>query len=370
MSISFPRAVDDPRALPELRAALLELAKSDGPWHAAELQKLMMDVVGSPNSVAFDKNGSLVIAGPKGYGPEEMAELQERVLIAIEQADNTLRWYREKLPMAQLIHISPDMTDFISAAADAVPHKLALTLNDAPSPTGLVVFAKPLYGTDAGPERPGEEIRIDGVMWGEAMLPARDVPWYDIRSADLRTASATIGMFRMLDPRHEDELARNFASDRVMWIPLGRTDWPWGDPLDRTPSDYLPNTSPGQWDSMKEDRRLLAALWATLNQKRLVDTWDVFPDKYARKRLERRGHGGREERVRIVHLRRTEYRGVEKVEASGRHVSVRFMVKPHYRRQPYGPGRSLRRIVLVPAHWRGPEGAPVQHAERIWELDK
>ena len=369
MSIYFPRAVDDPRALPELRAALLELATPDGAWHAAETQKLVMDIVGPVNdrTVFIDGRGALNVVGPQGYAPEE---LMQRIAIATQQADNTLRWYREQLPISQLIHISPEMTDFIVAAAEAVPLDMKLTLQDAPAPAGLVVFGKPVYGTDAGPERPGQTVRVDAVCWGQAMLPQRDVPWWDERSADLRIPSATIAMFRMIDPAHDDELAVNYGTDRVMWIPLGRTDWPWGDELNECPSMFLPNANPGQWASMMEDRRLLAALWATLNQKRLVDTWDVFPDKYARKRLERRGHPARDERVTIVHLRRSEYRGFDKTEGTGRHVSVRFMVKPFYRRQPYGPNRSLRRIVLIPAHWRGPEGAPVKHAERIWELDK
>jgi|SRR5262245_50361965 len=364
--IYFPRAVGNPRELPELRAALLSLAAPKGLWHSAEIEKLVMDIAGGPKEVIRGEH-DLTIVSPEGLTESEM---RRRLTMAVEQADNTVRWYREKLPAAQMIHVTPEMTDFIVAAAEAVPDDLRLSLEDAPSPSGLVVFAKPVIGTDAGPEFPGGEVRVDAVMWGEALLPPRDVKWYDERSKDLRVPSATIGMFRMLAPEHTDTLALRMEMDTVVWLPLGRTDWPWGDRLDEQPAEHLPNANPTQWASMMEDRRLLAALWAVINQKRLIDTWDVWPTPHARKRLEKMGQGGRDERVRIVHLRRSEYRGVERVEGTGRHVSVRFPVRPFYRRQPYGPNRSLRRIVLIPAHWRGPDGAPIVHAERIWEVDR
>lgn len=50
----------------------------------------------------------------------------------------------------------------------------------------------------------------------------------------------------------------------------------------------------------------------------------------------------------------------EASEPTGRHVNVRYEVREHTRNQPYGPGRSLRRLIQVAAHVRGPEGAPFQ----------
>ena len=365
---SYPAAVSNPRELPELRAALVETACTQGPWHAAETQKLLMDITGPEHVADLDAQGRMIVYGPEGHTSDELARLID---MAVWQANNTVRWYRETLPAAQLIHITPEMTDFIVAAADAVPPDLTLTMDDAPAPAGLVVFGKPVMGTDAGPERGGDPVRVDAVLWGEAMLPNRDVPWYDPRSSDLRTACATLAMFRMVDPfNHTDELARSFARDRILWIPLGRTDWPWGDRLDVKPTVHLTNENPAQWGSMMEDRRLMAALWAVLNQKRLITSYQLLPNSHVRKRLARTGQKPRDESVQIVHLRRTEAQTLRHTDEEGRHVSVRFMVRPHYRRQAWGPGRSLRKLVLVPAHWRGPEDAPVSHAERIWEVDR
>ena len=364
--VRYPRAVGNPRELPELRAALMDTARSGGPWSEAELQKLLMSLPGPGSSFRYEGR-SMIVEGPEGFGP---AEMQRRIEMAVGQADNTVRWYRERLPEAQLIHVTPEMTDFICAAAEGVPPNLTLSIDDAPAVTALVVFGRPVMGTDAGPERPGEEVRVDGILWGPVSLPARDVPWYDERSSDLRIHGVSVAMFRMIAPEHLDTLAAGFELLEPMWVPLGRTDWPWGDELAMKPSEFLPNPSPAQWDSMQEDRRLLASIWAVVNQKRLVNSHEVYPYPQTSKRLARAGHGGRDERVQIIHLRRSEAVTAERPEPTGRHVSVRFPVRPFWRRQPYGPNRSKRRLVLIPAHWRGPEGAPITHAERIWEVDR
>ena len=364
MTAYFPRATDQPRALPELRAALIEMARPESVWVRAEVQKLISSIADGMHRVV-EPDGSTVMYSPEGLAPEEM---QRRFDLAIEQAANTIRWYWERLPEAQLIHVSPMMTDFITAAAESVPAGMTLTPEDAPTPTGLVVFGRPVYGTDAGPDNPGQPVRVDGIMWGNVHLPPRDIPWYDPRWVEQNLKGVSVAMFRMIEPGQDDVLGIDVQ--RTIWVPLGRTDWPWGDRMDEKPSDFLPNASDEQWVSMQEDRRLLAALWGVINQKRLVESFDVMPDRGLRRRLARAGHGGRDEKVRIVHLRRTEYSMLDRTEETGRHVKVRFPVRPFYRRQPYGPGRSLRRIVLVPAHWRGPDDAPITHAERVWSVDR
>lgn len=360
----FPRAVGDPREMPELRAALMEMARPNGTWVHAEMEKMLMSIAG-PAHVRHEGN-ALVAEAPVGISPHEM---MRRVEIAEAQSNNTVRWYNEQLPKAQMIHVTEEMTDFIVAASESVPSGMTLTMDDAPSPGGLVVFARPVMGTDAGPERTGNEVRVDGILWAPVSLPTRDVAWYDERAGELLIHGVSIASFRMLAPEQDDVIAQQLGIRDVMWIPLGRSDWPWGDRMDEKPSEHLPNASDGQWVSILEDRRLLAALWATINQKRLITTEAVQPRPHARKRLERAGHTGRDETVRVVHLRRTEYQAVERTEGE-RRVGVRFPVRPHYRRQAYGPGRTLRRIVLVPAHWRGPDDAPITHTERIWEVDR
>jgi hypothetical protein len=42
---------------------------------------------------------------------------------------------------------------------------------------------------------------------------------------------------------------------------------------------------------------------------------------------------------------------------TGRKISVRFMVRGHWRTQPWGPGRTFKRLKWIPPHWNGPESA-------------
>ena len=47
-------------------------------------------------------------------------------------------------------------------------------------------------------------------------------------------------------------------------------------------------------------------------------------------------------------------------------LSVRTVVRGHWRRQPVGPGHADRKLMWIKPHWRGPADAPVSaHATRI-----
>ena len=70
------------------------------------------------------------------------------------------------------------------------------------------------------------------------------------------------------------------------------------------------------------------------------------------------------------HLRKTEYRALGVEEGTGEKLRWRTPVRKHFKRQPYGPGRKLRKIIVIMPYWRGPEDAPVRHVERIWQVDR
>jgi hypothetical protein len=357
--VSFPRGIDRPRELPELRAALVSSAEEGGIWQQAEFERLLSEIVGDPAHHETTKEGHRLIMGPQGYSAEDMNQI---LPMAIKSATNNLRWYRELLPDAQLIHIDEKMCDFVVAAAEAVPPSLTIHMDDAPAPVGLVVFAKAMEGTDAGPVAVGAPVTVNGLMWGPVHLPGREVPWFvEPPDDDTGVDGISIASFHLME-----------AQGRVpqVWVGLGRTDWPWGDRVDDQLRGAIPDWSELKQKSLEEDRRLLAAIWATINQKRLVHTEIVLPDKHTRKRLERGGMGDVDNDVLIVHLRKTEYHMLDSMEGTGNKLQFRIPVKPHYKRQPYGPRRALRKIILVPRHWRGPDDAPIRHIERIWEVDR
>src|ERR1044071_10524734 len=52
-------------------------------------------------------------------------------------------------------------------------------------------------------------------------------------------------------------------------------------------------------------------------------------------------------------------------ETGGRHYKHRWVVSGHWRNQAYGKERALRRQTWVPAHMKGPEGAPLLATEKV-----
>lgn len=409
----FPRVLDHPRAMPEFRAALVGLTEGDniagfashGDGHehdyalsggliaGIEYEKLLHDL--AHRTPGFWRGDEGFMIG-QDVSREDQVAIMVKIESATQQAQHYANWYRTNLGAAQLIHVDETMVDLVTDFAAAAPADLVLHEYDLPTPAGLVVFAKPVYGTDAGPEHPGESVRVDAVLWGPVKLPARDVTWDDPRTTDLRLKGVSIASFRLIAPGDTDHLGEMFNFSEEFWMPLGRSDWLFDDRLDRPAADHFPNQGPSQEDfkeafadgltnpigsqmiikstlfaSHMEDRRLLAALWATLNQRRLVDLIDVPPDKYVRKRLARAGQPQRHDTVRLVHLRRSEFKHLRETDSgTGHKLSVRFPVRSHYRRQPYGPGRQLRKLIIVPAHWKGPDDAPISKVEKVWELDR
>jgi hypothetical protein len=208
------------------------------------------------------------------------------------------------------------------------------------------------------------------------MLPARDRVFVFDRDEDFINPAVSIASFRLLVPEDTDDTAERLfgqMKDRqVFWLPLGRSDWIHGDRLDTRINDAI-DTESDQWISMMEDRKLMMSLWSIVQQKRLTESVAVGAPRHVRRRMER-DHGVTEVApVQVIHLRRPEYRPIlaeEDPTHTGRHLTKRFMVRPHFRNQAYGPRRELRRLILVPPHWKGPVDGPITHTERIWSVDR
>jgi hypothetical protein len=109
----------------------------------------------------------------------------------------------------------------------------------------------------------------------------------------------------------------------------------------------------------------LAAAWLLMQQPTLVDRTRERADKSTARAYARDGLGAPE--VTIVDLRR-QYTPQDKdpdAGSDGRRYRHRWVVSGHWRNQPYGPDRSLRRQTWVPSYVKGPEGAPLLSTERV-----
>lgn len=111
--------------------------------------------------------------------------------------------------------------------------------------------------------------------------------------------------------------------------------------------------------------RALAAAWLLMEQPQLVDRAVDRGRGPARKAAARTGLPAPD--VTLVDLRRqyTPQDAEPGGEPTGRLYRHRWVVSGHWRNQAHGPGRELRRRQWIPAHMKGPDGAPLLATERV-----
>lgn len=110
-------------------------------------------------------------------------------------------------------------------------------------------------------------------------------------------------------------------------------------------------------DSIKVDES--SAYWMSLmlmaDSPGVTDTDEERVQPAIRRRSKRSGVSV--SRVRVIDLRGSSHHAAAHPGSPDRHH--RWVVKGHWRQQPYGPGRSLRKPVWIRPHIKGPEGAPL-----------
>lgn len=235
---------------------------------------------------------------------------------------------------AELWWIDDACCDLLTEVAPTMP-PVSLTPEFIPAGQGFVCFARPIVGADS---RTGAEVTIDYLQWQPLLLRGRPgisiVPWGDPFE----------------------------RSSRVPPSPLGRSDWLLGTATDMRFDDV----SDVVHRSVVEDRRFLAALWQ-LTAQTITRSTETRIDKAARRRLERTGH--EPSPVRLVNLARKASTRRSAAEPAGREYSCQWPVVGHWRQQPYGPGRSLRKAIYIQPQIRGPEDKPlrVRDTVKVWQ---
>ncbi|WP_329126139.1 hypothetical protein [Streptomyces sp. NBC_01353] len=111
----------------------------------------------------------------------------------------------------------------------------------------------------------------------------------------------------------------------------------------------------------------LAASWLLMQQPQLIERAQHRPDNTAARSYARAGRPVPE--VTSVGLRRQYVpQGQEPVDGTdvaGRRYLHRWVVSGHWRDQPYGRERALRRKTWIPSYVKGPEGAPLLSTEKV-----
>lgn len=274
--------------------------------------------------------------------PAELAEQRVQILDdrplwnaihdlgAIHHSLDNMGAIYSSLRHATLWWIGADCCELLAQAAPSMP-PVTLDPDMIPDTDGFAFLERPISGQDAW--HPELTISFDAIHWQPAII--RGLP------------CVSIIMWR--HPTEPD----------LTPIPLGRTDWPIGFDTDYEPQDVPPQSLP----SIIEDRQLLAALWQLSAQRDLVTTSEQKPYRAAAKRIARKGYEPAP--VRLVNLNPKERRGGPRAVTGGRRYTHRWVVKPHWRQQPYGPGRSLRRAQYIDQHVKGPSDKPVRVRDTV-----
>lgn len=117
-------------------------------------------------------------------------------------------------------------------------------------------------------------------------------------------------------------------------------------------------------DTWRERRSDMFRALCFLLRQRVAGTETVMPDRAAQRRAKREGK--EPPPVRIISIRGTGHAG------SGgdgqREYHHRWMVRGHWRMQPCGPNRSLRRPTWVMPHVKGPDDAPLLGGEKVYSV--
>ncbi|MCX4543754.1 hypothetical protein [Streptomyces sp. NBC_01565] len=111
----------------------------------------------------------------------------------------------------------------------------------------------------------------------------------------------------------------------------------------------------------------LAAAWLLMQQPALVEHGREWPPAAEARSSARAGL--RDPAVTVATLRRQYLPDIQDIDegrdAGGRRCRHRWVVSGHWRDQPYGPDRALRRKTWIPAYVKGPDGAPLLSTERV-----
>lgn len=302
------------------------------------------------------------------------------------------------LSQAELLWVGPEMCDLLYATAKRVPDETLVEHLELPSAFALVLFAKPWQALDAASG--SRTVHVDAITWGPASFretaEARGVDTSRMTTPRLDRKALGISSYRLLDfdaglSRHELEMAATsqlVAEARTTrlqpdkhgnpqlavhgrhWVPLGRSDWP----IDvacgerrvaiETADGFVvrddeQTLQSAYMNSAIEDRQLVAALSMLINTRTMASLDDEHLPRPVRRRSQRAGVASD---VKVVYLRRPQHAHVEHDsddEAAHVEWSHRWIVNAHPRLQPYGPGRSLRKLIMVPPHVKGPDSKPL-----------
>lgn len=236
-------------------------------------------------------------------------------------------WQLERLPMADLLWVSQDMTrQAVDGALDVPPTAMAAVW---PSQHGIAAFDGGLPGLQLAS---GQTARPSVLTW----------------------CRTPVGVVLMLWAPPGDITGQ--TPDHLVAAPLLPVSQDTGDPARAYEADEM----------RPESARvvsLVLAVWTMMSTPTMASVTE-------RMEAGPKVDGGRrrdvDRAVKLVELRRLAHKPTEHADREERFYRHRWVVRGHWRQQACGPDRSERQTIWIPPHIKGPEGAPLLAAETVF----
>lgn len=260
----------------------------------------------------------------------------------------------ERLRLAELYHVSAEMTTLAVGASKTMPD-FGLARADMPSDYGLMVFATPI-AVDVPEGEP--HLRISAVSWGL---------WSHADSAFAPDGAVWVTLWSDTWDMFGDSMGDMIQQGRMSQAQLtavcqpgnrltcrGEFQWP-----------FAPEISADDESLKVPAAGVLKCAWLLMQQQTIAESREEHLPKSGRRKLADRSPDLM--RTRVITLRR----GVSEGGHSGSHREYlsRWVVRGHWRQQWYAH-RGVHRPIWIAPHIKGPEGAPILGGEKVYAWSK
>jgi len=262
------------------------------------------------------------------------------------------------LKMASAYLVTKDMVTLLRHAADGLDDEDRWDRSLAPTPCGFVRFESPIPLREVR----GKEMLVHWATWGPAVTTETNLFGKEVRVPGI---AVTLWNDARLEP---DEVTRLMfevqGQDKAMSLTHGLFPLTMrlGVDGDRLGASLLtaPDREGEELRPYTNTARIIHALWLMLGQT--ITSVHEEPVRWKKARAAK--FKGLPQAVTVIDLRRI--KGVSR-EPGETHVEWRhrWVVRGHWRWQPYGVGRTERRRIWVAPHIRGPEGLPFLISEKV-----
>lgn len=279
-----------------------------------------------------------------GINYQTLAIRRRQGLWVPEDPDSVIAFtHRNALRSAQVYWVAPGMCELLVTAAATIEVERRLTSDLVSIRRGLCFFASTLSGEGLVRDA-GHPVPVDAVHWYPSIRIDNSGQAHHILQIDsyscMRLPWGNIGM-----------------------VYSGGSEWKLGHGLTQRSHDHSPDDRD---ESAFEDRRLLLALWSLMESPGVTDVVEEPMNRATQRRLQREDMPI--DAVRVIYLRGSRAQTAEAHSAEASQYHHQWIVSGHWRSQPYGPQRSLRRQVWISPYIKGPTDAPLLTGEKVMAL--